>query len=71
MDDISDPELESILHGIRRGIERRKSLVASNEDIAGTHESVDGEWGEWMCAACGIFMKEHHRRCQRCGCSRI
>lgn len=71
MDDFSDQELESYLRSLRSGIERRKSLVASNEDIAGTHESLDGEWGEWMCGDCGIFMKEGQRRCSRCGVSRL
>jgi hypothetical protein len=70
MDDIADDELESYLNRLRSGIERRKSLVASNEDIAGTHESLDGEWGEWMCGDCGIFMKEHRHRCLRCGAAR-
>jgi rubrerythrin len=71
MEDFGDPELEDLLNRLRSGIERRRSLVASNEDIAGTHESLDGEWGEWMCQECGVFLREHQRRCVRCGASRI
>jgi hypothetical protein len=71
MDDLSDPELEQYLVTIKKGVERRKSLVASNEDIAGTHESLDGEWDEWMCVDCGIFMKGHRTYCLRCGLSRF
>src|SRR4051812_19785022 len=71
MDDFGDPELEALLHRLKSGVERRKSLIASNEDIAGTHESLDGAWGEWMCLECGIFMKEHQHRCVRCSCSRF
>jgi hypothetical protein len=67
MDEIGDEELEALLSQLKRGVERRRSLVASNEDIAGTHESLDGQWDEWMCPDCGIFMKEHRRRCLRCG----
>ena len=70
MDDLADEELETLMRRLRSGVERRKSLVASNEDIAGTHESLDGEWGEWMCPDCGIFMKEERRRCLRCGLPR-
>lgn len=71
MDDFSDLEMEQYLSKLKRGIERRKSMVASNEDIAGTHESMDGEWDEWMCAVCGIFMKGHRTCCNRCGLSRL
>lgn len=71
MDDFSDLEMEQYLSTLKRGIERRKSMVASNEDIAGTHESLDGEWDEWMCIECGIFMKGHRSSCHRCGLSRF
>ncbi len=70
MDDLSDDELEGFLYRLRSGIERRRGMVASNEDIAGTHESLDGVWGEWMCSECGIFMKEERHRCVRCGLPR-
>jgi hypothetical protein len=67
MDDLGDEELDRLLHQLRDRAERRRSLVSSNEDISGTHESLDGEWGEWMCAQCGIFLSEERRRCTRCG----
>lgn len=71
MDDLNDPETDELLGRLRRGLERRKSLIASSEDIAGTHESLDGQWGEWMCPNCGTFMKEHRRRCWQCDTPRI
>src|SRR5262249_34939976 len=71
MDDIGDEDLENYLGSLKRGIERRKSLVSSNEDISGTHESLDGEWEEWMCPECGIFLKARLNRCNRCGTSRL
>jgi hypothetical protein len=69
-DDLGDEELESLLGSLKRGVERRRSLVASNEDISGTHESLDGQWGEWMCPDCGVFMHEDRRRCLNCGSAR-
>lgn len=33
MDDIDDLELERFVYRLKSGVERRKSLVASNEDI--------------------------------------
>lgn len=71
MDDFNDLEMEQYLSTLKRGIEKRKSMVASNEDIAGTHESLDGEWDEWMCIDCGIFMKGERSNCRRCGLSRF
>ena len=70
MDDIGDEELEAMLRGLKNGLERRRSLIASNEDIAGTHESLEGQWGEWMCENCGIFLREERHRCARCGSPR-
>lgn len=71
MDDLNDLELEKLFSHLKRRVECSESLVASNEDIAGTHESLDGLWGEWMCQECGAFMKEHRRRCQRCDTPRM
>ncbi len=67
MDELGDEELDRLLNDLRSRAERRRSMVASCDDISGTHESVDGEWGEWMCGHCGIFLREERRRCTRCG----
>ena len=71
MDDFGDSELDTLVLQLKRGLERRNSLVASNEDISGTHESLDSEWDKWMCPECGIFMKENHGSCVRCGILRF
>jgi hypothetical protein len=71
MDDLDDLELEGLLRGLKTARERRRSLELSFEDAADSSEGLDGDWTEWMCPDCGIFMKPHRRACGRCQRPRV
>jgi hypothetical protein len=65
MDD-DDEELGAIVRNLKASSARRRGLDTTYDDITDTNEGLVGEWGEWMCPSCGIFMKDTRRTCLRC-----
>lgn len=66
MDDFDTDGLDSLLHNLKTRRERNKSFELDYEGVADTAGETSGEWSEWMCPHCGIFMKDTRTRCVSC-----